>query len=134
MGSANIGHPIAKRFVDGILQRPATGVHLHDFGTQKAHPLHIEPLAPHVLFTHVDRAGLSEERRRGSRRHAVLARSCLGNDAVLAHALGQQRLTDRVVDLVSTGVQQIFAFEEDLDTTQVLLNLSAKYRGVGRPA
>jgi hypothetical protein len=38
----------------------------------------------------------------------------LGDDPRLAHALGQQRLADRVVDLVRAGVVEVLALEPDL--------------------
>ena len=37
----------------------------------------------------------------------------LGDDPPLAHARGEQRLADRVVDLVRAGVRQVFALQED---------------------
>jgi hypothetical protein len=41
----------------------------------------------------------------------VLAGAGLGDDAALAHALGQQRLADGVVDLVRAGVVEVLALE-----------------------
>ena len=43
--------------------------------------------------------------------HAVLAGAGLGDDAPLAHALGQQALADGVVDLVRAGMRQVLALE-----------------------
>ena len=37
----------------------------------------------------------------------------LGDDAALAHAPREQRLPQRVVDLVRAGVQQVFALQPD---------------------
>src|SRR5271157_3742142 len=54
-----------------------------------------------------------KQRAHGRRGDAVLAGASLGNDAMLAHAAGQQRLSDAVVDLVRAGVQQVFALEVD---------------------
>src|SRR5207248_2425795 len=39
--------------------------------------------------------------------------SCLGDDALLAHAPGEQRLPERVVDLVRARVEQVLALEVD---------------------
>jgi hypothetical protein len=44
---------------------------------------------------------------------AVLAGPRLGDDAFFAQALGEQDLTDGVVELVGTGVQEVFALEVD---------------------
>jgi len=44
----------------------------------------------------------------------VLPRARLGHDALLAHALDQERLAQSVVDLVRPGVVEVFALEVDL--------------------
>ena len=44
---------------------------------------------------------------------AVLTGAGLGDDPVLAHPLGEQRLTEGVVDLVRAGVGEVFPLEED---------------------
>ena len=46
--------------------------------------------------------------------HAVLAGAGFGNDARLAHALGQHGLANGVVDLVRAGVVQVFALQKNL--------------------
>ena len=50
----------------------------------------------------------------GGERDAVLPRARLGDELLLAHALGQQRLAEAVVDLVRAGVVQILALEVNL--------------------
>ena len=63
---------------------------------------------------------MPEQRRGRGRGHAVLAGARLGHDARLAHlALHEQRLAQRVVDLVRAGVGQIFALEIDLRAAQM---------------
>ena len=73
----------------------------------------VERLALHVLGAHVDVALEAEQRAGRRRRDAVLAGAGLGDDAPLAHARGEQRLAERVVDLVRAGVRQILALQED---------------------
>jgi hypothetical protein len=46
-------------------------------------------------------------------RDAVLAGAGLGDQPALAHAARQERLADAVVDLVSAGVVQVLALEQD---------------------
>ena len=46
----------------------------------------------------------------------MLAGTRFSNDARLAHAAGQQRLANGVVDLVRPGVVQVFTLEVDLRT------------------
>ena len=50
----------------------------------------------------------------------MLPRAGLGDDALLAHAPGEQDLTDRVVDLVRAGMAEIFALEIDLRAAELL--------------
>ena len=49
----------------------------------------------------------------------MLTGAGLGDDPGLAHAPGQQRLADGVVDLVRAGVIEVLAFQVDLGTTQL---------------
>src|SRR5262249_12317933 len=46
-------------------------------------------------------------------RHPMLARARFRDDTLLAHAYRQEHLSDRVVDLVGAGVQQVFTFQVD---------------------
>ena len=43
----------------------------------------------------------------------MLSSASLGNDPPLAHSLGQERLSDGVVDLVSAGVIEVFTLKKD---------------------
>ena len=47
----------------------------------------------------------------------MLTGTGLGNDFLFAHKLGQQCLTNGVVDLVRTGVVQVFTLQINLRTT-----------------
>ncbi len=74
----------------------------------------------HVLRAHVHHAFHAVARRDGRGRHAVLAGAGLGDHARLAHAPGEQRLADGVVDLVRAGVVQVFALQVDLRAAELL--------------
>ncbi len=50
----------------------------------------------------------------------MLSRARLGDHARLAHVTRDQRLPDRVVDLVRAGMVQILALEVDLRAAQML--------------
>ena len=119
IGVGDVGDPVAHRFVDRVLERPAAGVDLPHLGAEQAHPDDVQRLPPHVLGAHVDAALEPEQRAGGRGRHAVLAGAGLGDDAPLAHAPGEQRLPHRVVDLVRAGVREVFALEENPDTPAV---------------
>ena len=49
----------------------------------------------------------------------MLTGARLGDEAALAHALGQQRLADDVIELVRSGMRQVLAFEEQSDAEQL---------------
>ena len=63
----------------------------------------------------------------------MLSGAGLRNDPSLAHADRKQPLTERVVDLVGTGVAQIFTLEIDLRSSGQLRESRGEEEG-GRPA
>ena len=109
---ADVGDPVANRFVDGILERPASARHGHDFSAEEPHAEDVGLLARHVDFAHVDHAAQSEKSARGGGGDAMLSGAGLSDDAPLPHPLRDQRLAERVVDLVRAGVVEVFALEE----------------------
>ena len=113
VGVADVGDPVAHRLVDRVLQGLAAGVDLPHRRAEQSHAQDVRRLAPHVLGAHVDVTLETEQRARARGRHSVLTGAGLGDDARLAHALGEQRLPERVVDLVRAGVREVLAFEED---------------------
>ena len=115
-GVFDVRDPVAHRFVERVLQRLRTRFDRHDGRAQELHAVDVLRLALDVLAAHVDHAFEAEARADGRRGHAVLAGARLGDDARLAHAPGEQRLADHVVDFVGARVVQVFALEEDLRT------------------
>ena len=113
VGVADIGHPIAHRFVDRILQRLAAGIDLTNRGAEQLHADDVQRLTTHVLGAHVDMAFEAKQRAGGRSRNTVLTCAGFRDDSRLAHSLGEQRLAERVVDLVRAGMGQVFAFEQD---------------------
>ena len=113
-GRFDVRHPVAHRFVERILQRLRAGQDGDDGRAEELHPEHVLRLPFHVLRAHVDHAFHAEARGDGRGRNAVLPGTGLGNHALLAEALGEQRLTDAVVDLVRAGVIEVLALEPDL--------------------
>ncbi len=112
---ADRGHPVAHRLVDRVLERAAPALDRFDLGAEQAHPEHVERLPLDVDRTHVHLALEPHQRRRRGARHAVLAGTGLGDDAGLAHPLGEQRLAEHVVDLVRAGVVEVLALEQQAD-------------------
>ena len=56
----------------------------------------------------------------GGRGDAMLAGAGLGDDALLAHAPGEQDLAHHIVDLVGAGMVELIALEIDFGAAQVL--------------
>ena len=129
----HVRHPVAHRFVERILQGSRAGFHRNDGGAEQFHAVHVRRLALHVLGTHVHHALHAVARGDRGSRHAMLARPRLGDHAQLAHAARDQRLTDRIVDLVRAGVIQVFALEEDLRAPQQLRPPPGMVDGSGPP-
>ncbi len=134
IGVADIGHPVAHGLVDGVLQRLAAGVDLPNRRAEQLHANHVQRLAAHVLGAHVDVALETEQRARGGRRHAVLPRAGLRDDARLSHPLGEQRLAERVVDLVRARVRQVFALQRRMRTPALRVPACRTTRFRGKPA
>ena len=116
MGRLDVGDPVAHRLVDRVLERRRAGRHRAHLGAQGPHPQHVRALALDVLGAHVDHARQVEQRAGGRGRHAMLTGAGLGDHPGLAQAAGQQRLAERVVDLVSAGVGEVFALEVEPQT------------------
>ena len=106
--------------------------HGDDVGAEPAHPIDVRRLARDVDFAHVYDAGQTDARARGRRRDAVLARAGFRDDALGAECLGEQGLTDRIVDLVRARMRQVFALEPDLGSPGVP-ERGASVSAVGRP-
>ena len=113
MRALDVRDPVADRRRGRLLQRPRAGVDRFDARAEQFHALHVRALTARVLDAHVDDALEVEQRADGRRRDAVLAGARLGDDPPLTHALGQQRLTERVVDLVRARVVEVLALEVD---------------------
>ncbi len=69
-----------------------------------------------VDLAHIDDAGQAEPRGGGGARDAMLSRARFGDDALRAQPLREQGLAQGVVDLVRTGMCQVFALEPDTRT------------------
>ena len=105
MGGADVGHPIAHRFIDRFFQRLLSGRHFHDFRAEHLHPGHIERLPLRIHRAHIDHALEAGACRDGRGGHAMLSRAGLGDDPPFAHPLGEDDLAQGVVDFVRAGVQ-----------------------------
>ncbi len=119
-GALDIRDPVAQRLVHRVLQRARAGLHRHHLGAEQLHAEHVGLLARDVDFAHVDGAGQVEQRAHRGGRDAMLAGAGLGDDPLLAHALGEQDLAHAVVDLVRAGVVELVALQVDLGAAETL--------------
>ena len=120
VGAADVGHPVAHGLVDGFLERLLAGMHGHHVSAQHLHAVDVQ-LLPHAVHgSHVDHALEAEHRRDRGGRNAVLPGAGLGDDAGLAHALGDEGLAEGVIDLVRAGVQQVLALQVDFRAAEFL--------------
>jgi hypothetical protein len=126
-------HPVAQRLVGRVLERAAAAGDFDDLGAEQLHLEDVEVLPPHVLAAHVHVAREPERRRGGRGRDAVLPRAGLGDHPPLAHAPGEQRLPDRVVDLVRAGVVEVFALEVNLRAAEVVGETFSEVQPAGPP-
>ena len=113
VGRLDVRDPVADGRRHRLLERARARLDRLDARAEQAHSLDVRLLPAHVLGSHVHDALEVEQGAGGGRGHAVLAGAGLGDDPRLAHALGQQRLADRVVDLVGAGVVEVLALEPD---------------------
>ena len=115
----HVGHPVAQRLVHRVLERLRARLDRPHLGAQRLHAQHVRLLARHVERAHEHHAFETElgAHRRGG--DAVHAGAGLGDDARLAHALGQHDLAQHVVHLVRAGVVEILALEINLGAAEM---------------
>jgi hypothetical protein len=99
-GVGHVGDPVAQGLVHGVLEGLGAGLHRHHLGAQHVHAEHVGLLPLHVHRAHVDDAFEPEAGAEGRGGDPVLAAPGLGDDALLAHAAGEQDLAQHVVHLV----------------------------------
>ena len=119
-GVGDIGHPVAQRLVHRVLERARARLHRPHFRAQHLHAEDVRLLPLDVDRAHIDDALQPEPRAGGGGRDAVLAGARLGDDALLAHAPGEQDLAEHIVDLVRAGVIELVALEIDFRAAELL--------------
>ena len=113
-GSEWIRYPVPERLVDRSAQRPIAALHLDHPGSESAHPQHVRRLAMHVHGSHVNLARKTDPGAGGGRGDAVLPGPRLGDDPPHSEMPGQEGLSQRIVDLVGSGVRQVFALQPQI--------------------
>ena len=128
----DVGHPIAHRLVQRVLQGAGAAGDGHDLGAHQPHAKDVELLPLGVLDAHIDDALQAELGADGGGGHSVLPGAGLGNDSLFAHPPGQQALAEGVVDLVGAGVVQVLALQGHLQPAG--LAQAGRFGERGRPA
>ena len=114
MGGVDRRHPVPHRFVDRVAEGSRTARYRTDLGAEQFHAEYVRCLTADVFFAHENDTGQTKASTSSRGRHTVLAGAGFGDHSRLAHSLGQQRLAQRVVDLVRAGVIQVLALEPNL--------------------
>ncbi len=87
--------------------------HRAHLGAEHVHAKHVRLLPLDIDGAHEHDAFEPEAGAGGRGRDAMLAGAGFGDDALLAHAAGEQNLAEHVVDLVRAGVIELVALEID---------------------
>ena len=120
MSVAHVGDPVAKRFVNGFLQGLLASFNSADIRSEQFHADDIEVLTLHVNGAHVNDTFEPETGRYRRGGDAVLTGPGFSDNAFLAKSLGEEDLTQRVVDLVGSGMKQVLTLEVNLGATKFL--------------
>ena len=108
----DVGDPVSQSLIDGVLENAISQSDFHHLGTEHAHASNIKRLTTRIDLTHVDAALQAEHGAHRSGGHTMLSRASFSNDTGLTHALDQQSLPKRIVDLVGAGMVEILTLEE----------------------
>mgnify|MGYP003296179642 CR=1 FL=1 len=127
-GVAHVGHPVAHRLVERVLERLRARFDGHYVSAEQLHAKYILRLALDVFRSHVHNAVQTKQRTDSRRRHPMLSGSGFSDDARLLHPLGQKPLSDRVIDFMGPGMTEVFALQIDLRSTQSLRESLSKVK------
>ena len=125
--------PFAHSLIDRVFEHLRSALHRMHLRAQQLHAVNIEPLPLTVQLPHKNFAFHTQKRRHCRSRNAVLSRAGFRDHTRLTHFFGQKHLSDAVVDLVGSGMVEIFSLEIDLCSSEVLCHLLRIIKA-GRPA
>ena len=118
---ADICDPIAKGFVHRVFKGRCAATDGAHFRAEKPHTKDVGFLPHNVCGAHKDNTFQAKARRDCGGGNAVLPRACLGDNAALAHALGQQDLAHAIIDFMRARMVQLVALEIDLGRFAAIL-------------
>ena len=120
VGIRDVRRPVADSLTRRILQRSRTARYGDDRRAEQTHTEHVELLTLYVQRPHEDAAFHPKECRHRRRRDTVLSCTRLCDDALLAHAVCEECLSERIVDLMRPRMEKILALEIDVRLAVVL--------------
>ena len=94
-----------------ILERLRSASDWDDGSSQEFNFLHIGSLFGDIYSSHEDLTRHSKEGTRSGKCYTMLPSSGLGDDLSFPHLFGNQDLTDTVIDLMGSGMIEVFPFE-----------------------
>ena len=106
--------PVADRLVGRILEGLVSTVHRIDLSSQHAHALYVRTLALYIQCAHIHAARHIHQSAHRSCSHTMLTCTRLCHDTSLAHLLGNQYLSDGIVDLMCASVIEVLALQIEL--------------------
>ena len=118
-GVFDIGDPISERFIHGIFQGRCAACYRYNFGTQQFHAENVGGLTFDVGFAHIDDTRKIKQGADGRRGHTMLAGACFCNDPLFAHSTGKEDLSERIVNLVRSGVVELITLKVNPGSAQL---------------
>ena len=119
VGIFDAAGPFPHGFGNGVFQGAGSGGYRNDVRPQQFHFVDVKSLPLRILDAHENHAFHVHQCSGSGGGNTVLSGAGFGDQTGLSHLLGQQCLAKDVVDLVGTGVVQVFPFQIDLRTAQI---------------
>ena len=126
MGVCNAGSPLAHRLRYGVFQRGGARLDRNHLGAEQAHAVHVECLAHGIFRAHKNDALHTHQGGGGCGGDPVLSGARFGDQSRFPHLFCKERLSEDVVDLVRTCMVEVFAFEINFCTAQIVRHLFCK--------
>ena len=111
--------PVTHSFVHCVLKRCGAAGHFVDAGSEQLHAKDIERLTPDVLGAHENIAFQAEECGDRGSSNPMLAGAGFRNHLAFSHTAGQEDLAHGIINLMSSGMVQVFTLQIDLRATEM---------------
>ena len=116
-------YPFTHSFINRVLQHPGARSHGVYLSAKQFHAVYVQCLSLSIFLSHEYFTFQSQERRCRGSSHPMLSRASFRDDAGLTHFLSQQALSQRVINLMCSGMIQIFSLQIDFGSAQILCHL-----------